>query len=278
MSGESFGEAFPRLLSASRAAPTVARKKIGKDIVRASSVRTAPEVFAARSDGRAGHHGCDRGHALGLKRALDAKPVDARHLDPITVYQIGEDDYCVDGHHRLAAYLAAGKDRRIAVTRMGGTLKDALAASVSSNAKDVLPMSRMERENAAWKLVTSGTGSKREQALWTGTSRSFIRALRELKTTLTGDEWVTLSEARKRGRDDEWSPEGELDEYVRRLRKTFGSKLHRRPDMVLLAFVEIIGAEKTADAIEHAKSQADAFAWAYDEIAADANDPEDCDF
>lgn len=245
-----------RLEKASRMLP------LGADRVSVGSIKTAPALFAARSSGRRDDHGDDQGHARELERALRAKPEDAREFDPITVYEIDGEDFCVDGHHRLAVYRKVlSPAKHVPVVRIGGTLADAIAASVRANSGLFLQMNYSERQEAAWKLVKIGYGSKREQSALSGVGETFIAKLRRLKRHLQehhgGKEWGSLWEAERlvRGTDedgDEWTEEMEaakVAEYARLLRRALGSRLHQQTDTVIAALISIIGTERLAEAV-----------------------------
>src|SRR5690606_3390165 len=83
-------------------------------------IRSCPAVFQPR-----GGQDEDDYHVRELTRALKAGGAAAK-LDPILVMGIGRDVYCVDGHHRLAAYRQAEASGSIPVEWFGGTLDDAV--------------------------------------------------------------------------------------------------------------------------------------------------------
>lgn len=236
---------------------------LGDDRVAVGTIKVAPALFAARSSGRRDDHGGDQGHARELERALRAKPEDAREFDPLVVYEIDGEDFCIDGHHRLAVYHKVVTPATfIPVVRIGGTLGDAVAASVKANSSLFLQMNHAERQEAAWKLVKIGYGSKREQASLSGMGETFIAKLRRLKRQLekshSGDEWGSLWEAERLAQssdesgDNEWTEEMEaakVAEYVRLLRRALGSRLHKQTDTVIAALISIIGADRLAEAV-----------------------------
>jgi len=247
-----FDALFRQLAARLEEAPST--RPLGPDRIPVREIRTAAALFAARSSGRADDLGSDQGHARELERALRAMPEDAREFDPLVVFEIAGTDFCVDGHHRLAVYRAvSGPTALVPVVRIGGTLGHAVAASVQANSMTFLPMSRAERQEAAWKLVKIGQGSKREQAALSGMGETFIAKLRRLKRALeeshSGHEWGSLWEAERLARGGEvalpdWTDEmadAEVAEYVGRLRKTLGAKLHRRLPAVVRAMAEIVG-------------------------------------
>ncbi len=81
-------------------------------------------------------------------------------LDPVLLWQDSEASQdtsaalvLIDGEHRLAAYKAAGWKRGIPAVILHCDRRTALLAAVGANAKQVLPLSRTERTDAAWRLV-----------------------------------------------------------------------------------------------------------------------------
>ncbi len=96
-------------------------------------------------------------HLEELKRALQARG----RLDPITVFKIGGEWVCIDGHHRLEAYRQAGRKRltHIPIKIFTGSLEEALCFSIAANAPDKLNLSRADKYEAAWRLVLLGSFS-----------------------------------------------------------------------------------------------------------------------
>jgi ParB-like chromosome segregation protein Spo0J len=84
----------------------------------------------------------------------------------------------MDGHHRLAAYKAAGWKASIPVTVFTGGLKEAREEALESNVRDKLPMSPLEKQEAAWTLVKMETYSKAREARMSGASRSNVQIMR----------------------------------------------------------------------------------------------------
>lgn len=241
-------------------------KPLGPDRVRVEDVRVAPALFEARSSGRDQDHGGHKGHAWSLERVLRAKPLDTREFDPITVFEIAGDDFCVDGHHRLAVYRAVvGGAAFIPVVRIGGTLSEAIALSVQANTKLFLQMNHAQRQEAAWKLVKIAHGSKREQAEWSGMGETFIAKLRRLKRKLeehhSGEHWGSLWEAERLANavdgknEDDWTEEMEAEkvaEYARRLRRALGENIRLHPERVMAALMSILSPLAVIDAVRQA--------------------------
>ena len=223
-----------------------------------SAIKTAPEVFQPRIIvGGA----VDSYHVRELTRALATKDNDA--LDPIVVMQIGRDAYCVDGHHRLAAYKAAGVATPIPVEWFEGSVLDGHWEAVRRNVKDKLAMSRDAKLEAAWRAVVLGQLSKAAIVQLTGvangtigTMRSKLRELKEAQLAVI-DEFaevgssgnpdadesflcdLTWREAKAHGkgyaeRGAEWE-EKIINEWAERLAKTFGAEWGKQPQLAAAA-------------------------------------------
>jgi hypothetical protein len=99
-------------------------------------------------------------HLEELKRALAV----SGELDPIVVLKAGGKWWCVDGHHRLEAYVQSGNNRRthIPVKVFIGSLEEAFAFSVHANAPDKLNLTKEDKLEAAWSMVLLGSFSARQ--------------------------------------------------------------------------------------------------------------------
>lgn len=271
---ETFGVTFRKLVKAINDYPLSARRRpLGPDQVTLKSIRRLPTLFAARSSGRATDAGGYQEQAKELHRVLNAMPKDARYFDPITVFEIAGQDYCVDGHHRIAAYHSAKVTGRVPVNRIGGTLSDAIEAGIKANSKTFLPMTLSERQEAAWKLIRIGHGTKEQQALWTGTSQRTVARLRKLKKQLEethpADDWGCVWEARKlleenEDEQKEWGEDetaAEVEDYVKRLRKAFYHKLHTRLPAVVQALAEVTSVAAIIAALNEASLAGGVVAW-----------------
>lgn len=223
-----------------------------------SAIRTAPEVFQPRiivGDVVDGYH------VRELTRALATQDNDA--LDPIVVMQIGKDAYCVDGHHRLAAYKAAGIATPIPVEWFEGSVLDGHWEAVRRNVKDKLAMSRDAKLEAAWRAVVLGQLSKAAIVQLTGvangtigTMRSKFRDLKDAQSAAI-DEFaeagssdngdaeesflcdLTWREAKAYGkghveRGAEWE-EKIINEWAQRLAKEFGAEWGKQPQLAAAA-------------------------------------------
>jgi hypothetical protein len=87
-------------------------------------------------------------HMRELMRALEL----GQDLEKIVVISLGSQLYVVDGHHRLAAYVALGKTK-IPVQHFKGDLRAAFFKSLDTNIRDKLPIARKDKLEAAFRLV-----------------------------------------------------------------------------------------------------------------------------
>ncbi|MCA0905969.1 ParB N-terminal domain-containing protein [Ruegeria marisrubri] len=113
-------------------------------------------------------------------------------LDPMTVWKRGEGDYViVDGHHRFAAYTAAEYTKPIPVVVHECSETDAVLLALNENTKTKLPMTKTERDNAAWRLVCSDHQlSKAQTVKATGVSNGTVAKMRRTRKTLDEQEVV----------------------------------------------------------------------------------------
>jgi hypothetical protein len=106
----------------------------------------AENVFQWR--GRYSNLQAQDAHMRELVRALET----GKDLEPVTVITLGEKLYLVDGHHRLAAYVAVKKET-VPVLHFKGTLHEAWLRSLAANVRDKLPITREDKFEAAFTLV-----------------------------------------------------------------------------------------------------------------------------
>jgi hypothetical protein len=141
-----------------------------------SKVKVAQRVFQWRIQNEAVHE--KEAHIRDLATVL--KNSRTAHLQPpILTCRVAGQHYVVDGHHRLAAYLTAGR-KDIPVVVCKGTLKQARWVGLQANSKDKLAMSRKEKQEAAWTLVKDGELSIRETAECAGISQSQVSRMRKV--------------------------------------------------------------------------------------------------
>ncbi len=140
-------------------------------------------------------------HVRCLTDALRA----GNELDPMTVWKRDEGDHVVvDGHHRHAAYTAAGYAKAVPVIVHEGSETDAVLLALNENTKTKLPMTKTERDNAAWRLVCSDHKLSRAQTVKaTGVSDGTIAKMRRTRKMLDGQEaelpgtwWMAMRKAK----------------------------------------------------------------------------------
>ncbi len=141
-----------------------------------SAIKLWPKVFQHRDF--VGHD--SKAHVLKLTAAI--KKNKGKTLDPITVWWDGKGWVCIDGHHRHAAYVAAKLDIQhiIPVEVFEGSIDRAMATAARRNKGDKLAMTRAEKSDAAWHLVTMTQLSKEETAACAGVSESTIASMRKV--------------------------------------------------------------------------------------------------
>jgi ParB-like nuclease domain len=129
-------------------------------------------------------------------------------LEAILVLPVGDRFYVIDGHHRLAAYDTAQWSKAIPAMVFGGTLPEARREALRLNSRNKLPMTKDDKQEAAWRLVKQGLG--REQIHeWTGASTSNVSKMKAKLIKLkdrgrTTEDLEALTWTQARG---DWEPE-----------------------------------------------------------------------
>lgn len=141
-----------------------------------SQLTTEPDLFQFREFETV------EDHVRGLAGAISA----GNELEPLTVWKRGEDSFVVvDGHHRHAAYTLVKYKKRVPVVIHECSEADAILLALEENTKTKLPMTKTERDNAAWRLVCSGYGlSKAQTVKSTGVSDGTVAKMRRVRKTL----------------------------------------------------------------------------------------------
>lgn len=203
----------------------------------ASSIKVREEVFQHRRPDR---FASDR-H---VRELTDVAKV--RDLDRLTVWWDGKKWTVIDGHHRLRAYIRAGKsDHAVPVEVFQGTPEEALGRAAEANTKDKLQMSSSEKSNAAWRLVVMTEGrSKAQQAQDAGVSERLVAHMRKTKAILMREPervledlaMMSWQEARRTaaGETLAWTPEEEearIEKMTKALRKALGATADRQPEI-----------------------------------------------
>src|SRR5262249_27684732 len=145
--------------------------------IRPSLIVTLPELFQPR--GFASRNALDAGHVKKLVRRIATKG----ELKPPLVVQLGTEWVCVDGHHRIAAYLEHHGKQWSGTIRcqwFAGTIREAVDESVRRNDEIKLEMRIGDKFEAAWQRVVLGWGSKREIKEVTGVSDGLIGMMRRV--------------------------------------------------------------------------------------------------
>jgi hypothetical protein len=142
------------------------------DRLHVKEIKQVPEVFQPRGER------LDRGHVLTLKKAAQAN---GGVLDAVLVIQLAGSADLVDGHHRLAAYEAAGITDPVPVVYFDGGLQEATLEAGKANSKAKLPMTAQERRNYAWRLTLMGPANKG------GVSKKQIREASSVSDGLLGE-------------------------------------------------------------------------------------------
>lgn len=109
-------------------------------------------------------------------------------LAPILIYWTGEGWTCVDGFHRLEAYVEAewAKGEPVPVRPLPAdcSIDDALACGLGNNSRDKLPMSRAEKTEAAWRLVVGTALSKSKIVRAAGVADGSVGRMRRIHKEL----------------------------------------------------------------------------------------------
>ena len=79
-------------------------------------------------------------------------------LRPIVVVRLDNRWVCLDGHHRLTAYVELKWEGTIKANWFAGTVREAVAESRSLNQEDKLEMSLQDNRAAAWQQTVLGWG------------------------------------------------------------------------------------------------------------------------
>jgi ParB-like chromosome segregation protein Spo0J len=149
-----------------------------------AEIRLWPKVFQHRSFGGV----ASKSHVIALAAAIKKRR--SKSVDPILIWWDGKGWACVDGHHRYEAYLLAGVEisHGVPVEVFDGSLNQAMRAAAEANTKDKLPMSRSEKSNTAWHLVTMADMTKVEVSKASSVSESTVATMRKVFIQLESKE------------------------------------------------------------------------------------------
>lgn len=203
-----------------------------------SRVKLWPEVFQHR---RPPEH-VSAAHVRELQRAAAQGD-----LEPIEVWWDGKAWACIDGHHRLRAYKAAGKGSDdVPVKVFQGSPQEATARAAQGNTRDKLPMGRAEKLRAAWRLVVSTAMSKAAIVKASGVSDGLVASMRRVKAQLETRESAPMdfeweaaraTAAGKAQEEIDWDDKTQKDaeKMAAALGKTFGTLRHNQLEAFALA-------------------------------------------
>lgn len=143
----------------------------------AATIKTRPELFQPRRFSE-GLRDVDPRHVKNLRTRIDRKG----ELDPPLVVKIGKQWVCVDGHHRVAAYVRGEKPNGtiIRCEWFSGTVREAADEGLRRNEVIKLPINQADRFEEAWRRTLNGWGSKREVVQLTGTSDGIVAMMRRV--------------------------------------------------------------------------------------------------
>jgi hypothetical protein len=167
---------------------------------------------------------------------------------PLLVFPAGGRYFVIDGHHRLAAYEQSDWNDPIPVDVFKGSLADARLAALSSNSKDKLAMSRVEKSDAAWRLVAEDQLSKQRITDLGLVSWATVGNMRRKRHEIiaAGENPLDMNWEKARlwpnrpgGDDPEWRSE-KVKELVQRLVETnLAAEFQTFPDFAADALAQI---------------------------------------
>jgi ParB-like chromosome segregation protein Spo0J len=200
-------------------------------------------------------------------------------LDPMTVWKRGDADHVVvDGHHRHAAYTAAGYAKAIPVVVHECSETDAVLLALNENTKTKLPMTKTERDNAAWRLVCSDHQlSKAQTVKATGVSNGTVAKMRRTRKALEEQEaelpdtWWMAMRALKGIEQQEWDEDMQeqvIEARAKALDDAIGKELGRMGSRQWEAVARVLERRLSKQVL----------AYVVDELREDDEDEEDLPF
>lgn len=236
-----------RRVAEGQSAPTVVPQKL-----HLQAIRKEPALFQFR--GALG--ATSRKHIQDMARTVkDAKPLKA-----VLVWWGGDGWYCIDGHHRLEAYIQGGWDHKkpVPVRTLPGSPVVAMLTALHENAPGKLTMTKQEQTQAAWELVVTtseGEASADKIAKASTVSERYVFSMRKVKRTLLAKDprrdLVELAWPKARaeavgkeaGPDDiDWDERDlqEAKQMADKLAQHLGSRGRERPEVLAMA-IEMYG-------------------------------------
>lgn len=190
-----------------------------------------PELFQPR--------GLNEQHVSELMRL----PKSGRTLEPLTVFQVGQKAYLIDGHHRITAYKRTKFSEPVPVVFFEGTVEQAVLEAGRANSRAKLSMSTQERMDYAWRLVRIGGYTKPEimeaASVSDGQVATMRRALKLLGNEANDFEsWMKAKRQAEGKKGLELSPdeieewkEAEAQRMADRLAATLSNRMANRPEI-----------------------------------------------
>ena len=246
--------------------------EVSPTTLRLKDIQTEETLFQPRDSLSEKHYKRDsEKHVSEMAHALRNSPVGQKTLEPIVVVSLGNKWFCIDGHHRLKAYMAAGVFVGLPVSvfaiQASGKerIKWAMHRATELNVREKLPMTGDDRSNSAWRLCVVGGASVAKVALITGLSKRTIANMRrvlEIVRKSEGDEsalyqlswrralWQSRNAiAEKPLGDYDDKIEQMAEEMADRLRKTFALRLDNNPEVTARA-IQIYSSRLPARLVE----------------------------
>lgn len=185
-------------------------------------------------------------HVQALRAALKEQrgSMDEPMLDPIDVRWTAGRWVVIDGHHRLEAYRETAVSYPVAVRVLQVPLAEAVTGALKENKKARLSMTKVERLEAAWRMVNLPSRPTQEAiATVCGISLRTIKSMcgkqRELREGGDDPAALTWTDVKDRGRAPrEWTDEEverQADQWALALRKALGPTAAHSPDIVYRA-------------------------------------------
>jgi hypothetical protein len=166
--------------------------------MRPQDIDTRPELFQPRIFSH-GLREVDDAHVKKLMRRIGT----VGELYPVVVIKLSGRWVCVDGHHRLEAYIRLKWQEPIRAAWFPGGVREALDHAVVSNEVVKLEIPDGDRFEVAWQRVVLGWGSKADIARIADVSERLVGNMRVVKKQYEKD-----------------------DAFGRKFRKDLGAPLH----------------------------------------------------
>lgn len=209
-------------------------------------LKVAPKVFQPRDKNE--EPWVKEKHIGTLVESLRAGNV----LDHIDVFPIAGEYIVVDGHCRLQAYTLARWRGKVPVRILKGSFDDAIQLASEANLKGKLPLTSAEKIERAWSLVLFDEQrgqqfSTRQVAKASGASHGTVSNMRRKLNEFPkgspddprGKTWKEVLRDERGGADfdEEWQSKLR-HEWALRLRRAFGDKPDKTPDIFTAAIEE----------------------------------------